>query len=73
MNEKSSRQLWKRVKRRLDFELPDWRDRIVNLQQVPAIEAREQGKRWTDEGTLGIPSRSSIMQSGCCALRAAST
>ncbi|MCC6680219.1 MAG: hypothetical protein IT445_04870 [Phycisphaeraceae bacterium] len=41
-------QLWSRIEGCLNAGLTEWRTRIVQLDQVTAIEARERGRVWTD-------------------------
>lgn len=47
-------QLWQRIVAELDRaeqdnRVKDWRQRIVSLNQLPAVQDRERGKLWTDD------------------------
>jgi endonuclease III len=41
--------LWKCIERRLDDGLPEWRNEIDRLGQVPAVKKREEGGKWSDD------------------------
>lgn len=40
--------LWGRISFVLDAGLPDWRARINDMGQVAAVEARDNGRKWSD-------------------------
>ena len=40
---------WSRVQERLAAGLPSWRERIDGWGQLAAVEARESGRRWSDD------------------------
>jgi len=44
-------ELWKRIETRLTLGLgaAEWRQRIEALNQVPAVRARAQGRKWSDD------------------------
>lgn len=41
--------LWHRIAKHLDGQLPDWQFRIQHFGQVSAISNRKSGKRWNDD------------------------
>ncbi len=44
--------LWQNIEARLDSSLKDWRNRVVSLGQVAAVEARAAGREWSDDETF---------------------
>ena len=46
------RLLWDRIESRLDSSLPGWRNRIEELGQVAAVEARSRGRTWSDDAVF---------------------
>lgn len=40
--------LWNRIENRLTTDMPQWREEVQDLGQVPAVQERATGRRWTD-------------------------
>lgn len=48
MDHSDRAEAWLRVESELDRRMPLWRDRIVSMEQIPALERRESEGTWTD-------------------------
>jgi thermostable 8-oxoguanine DNA glycosylase len=40
--------VWHNIEAELNRRMPKWRDRIVSMEQMPALERRKTGGTWTD-------------------------
>ena len=41
--------LWNNIESRLDSSLPKWRNRVDGFRQMAALEARAEGRTWSDD------------------------